>query len=211
MRCRTNHYAASILAVFMLLALLSVSGCTEIRTMNLTAEYANATAENATSGAGQPSGGASNISEDTGIASNTTLSEENLTGEDVPVVVDKGASVYVDPDNLVKNLCPEQVLLGLRGCRRVDGSLNISIRNSGYRNVTMIFYLLYDSQEAGSVYFDETFYSKTEKTYTIDLESLEEEHGQIEKIQATPVLVQGMEAVSCQNKKLPIMVSSGCH
>ena len=75
----------------------------------------------------------------------------------------------------------------------------------------MIFYLLYENERVGYVYFNDTFFAKEEKAYLLDFDSLEHELGEIQKIQATPVLVENRTATACANKKLPIIVSSGCH
>lgn len=179
--------------------LVFISSCTNIDTINLNSTYENVTPNETLSGGKEA---APEITEGAVEANET----------ETPVAVNEPAAVYVDPTNLVKKLCPEEVLLGLRKCKRLDdGNLNITIKNAGYENITIIFYLLYNDKELTYVYFNDPFMSKEEKTYTIDIDTIENQYGEIEKIMATPVLVKGLEALSCQNKKLPIIVSTGCN
>jgi hypothetical protein len=190
-----------ILPVIIALIILAVflSACTNVQTMNLSLsrEYV---AEG-------------NISYVSDKDQSITKMIEEVTEEDkeAPLSVEDHAAIYVDPANLVKKLCPAQVLLGLRSCKSVDnGDINITIKNAGYRNITMIFYLYYEDEEMYHIYDDQPFIEKTEKTYTLDFDKIEQQYGEITKIEATPVLLEGMEALSCQNKKLPILVESGC-
>lgn len=181
-----------------LMTLIALSGCTDVQQMNLSVSFENETQE-----PGIPKTDENETSEIT-----TNISEIET---EAPIIIDDYSEVYIDPENLVKKLCPEQVLLGLRKCKKANGDLNITIKNAGYRNITMIFYLLYQDDLVAQVYFNDPFVEKEEKTYTIDFDGLEQQYGEITKIQATPVLVEGLEAISCQNKKLPIIVSSGCN
>ncbi|HLC98953.1 MAG TPA: hypothetical protein VJC00_03035 [Candidatus Nanoarchaeia archaeon] len=190
-----------VLLASVLLVILA-SGCTEVQTMNLSTAYENITQENIS----YVSDKDSSVPE---MISNITGPSEETDGE-APLAIEEPALIYIDPEKLVRKLCPEQVLLGLRKCRFAGNDLNITIKNAGFRNITMIFYMLFENEEISYVYSDEPFITKEEKTYTIDFGTLEGKYGEIDKIEATPVLVEGLEAISCQNKKLPILVSSGC-
>ncbi|MBD3313156.1 hypothetical protein GF345_01815 [Candidatus Woesearchaeota archaeon] len=175
-----------------------IAGCTEVQTLNLTPEYRNISyvPEKDISSA---------------VERDVTEIVELEDGDDVPMTVEEETMAYVDPENLIKKLCPEQVLLGLRQCEALDnGDLNITIKNSGFRNITMVFYLYYENELMGQIYEESVFYEKDEKTYTIDFDTLEDSYGEITKIEATPVLLQGLEAWSCNNKKLPVIIKSGC-
>ncbi|MCX6707714.1 MAG: hypothetical protein NT001_06270, partial [Candidatus Woesearchaeota archaeon] len=128
----------------------------------------------------------------------------------MPMAIQEDANIYINPDALVKKSCTEKVLLGLRRCKNAaNGRINITIKNAGLLNLTMIFYLQADTNELGYYYSGEPLNTQDEKTYTLDFDKLQATYGHIDQIQATPVLVQGLEADACINKKLPIIVS-GC-
>ena len=150
-----------MLAAAFVIAVL-VQGCTEVENMNLTAEYTNETGDNITGVHDDGNAGHISSDDESGRAGDAGPADESSGeegGDDTPLVVDKGAAVYVNPDNLVRKLCPEQVLLGLRDCKKADGSLNVSIKNSGFKNITMVFYFLYDNKEVAQMYFDDKFIS----------------------------------------------------
>ncbi|MCX8147099.1 MAG: hypothetical protein N3D84_01380 [Candidatus Woesearchaeota archaeon] len=184
----------SLVFVLVILMVFFISSCTKMETMELTITEEKIIED---------------ISSITQSNEKETANKSAATPE-IPMVITEQPKIVVDPGAIKEGLCTEKVLLGLRSCEKLgDGDLNITIKNSGYKNVTMIFYLLLNDKKAGYVYYDENFATKTEKTYNINLRELEEQYGRIDKIQATPILIEGLSATACANKKLPIIVS-GC-
>jgi hypothetical protein len=198
-----NSKIALFLAIGIIGILIFSSSCTKKQTMDLTPSYKDISA---------PGELADAVEETVKDIQNGTedLNETKEQRQEMPMSIPEDAQIYVNPDNLVKKLCTEQVLLGLRSCKNAaNGSLNITIKNAGFRNVTMIFYLFDQNSELGYYYSGEPLNAREEKTYTLDLEGLQNTYGHLYQIEATPVLVTGLEAASCLNKKLPVIVS-GC-
>ncbi|MFO8016321.1 MAG: hypothetical protein R6U32_04400 [Candidatus Woesearchaeota archaeon] len=136
-------------------------------------------------------------------SSDRTGEGTNRTGEkSIPVADDR---------EIIEGLCTEKVLLAIRGCRWSSDSdnLEISIKNNGFRNVTMAFYFYADGRQVGSMFSENIFTPKEEKTYNLPMKDLQEQYGSIKKIHATPILDEGGKITSCSNKKLPILVQ-GC-
>ena len=202
---------AFLLAISIAGILLLASGCAEKQTIDLTPSYTDVSSpesgiakqvEEAVSDIG---GGAEAAGGNESLSANETKAQR----EEMPLSIPEDANIYVNPDALVKKLCTIADM-GMRRCRNTkDGDLNITIKNPGSDNLTMIFYLLTDSSELGYYYSGEPLNAREEKTYTLDFDKLKETYGPISQIQATPVLVVGLEADACINKKLPIIVS-GC-
>ncbi|MBU0535998.1 MAG: hypothetical protein KKE20_03470 [Nanoarchaeota archaeon] len=183
-----------------MIILIFLTSCTEVQTMNLTPEYENLDYVPDT-----------NITQIVEQQTEEIIQAEPSEEKETPLTIQDESLVYINPENIVKKMCPEQVLLGLRSCKIVkNGDINITIKNAGYTNLTMVFYLYYEDELMGYSYQDEPFYTKEEKTFTLDFDSLENQYGEITKIEATPVLLQGLEAMSCLNKKLPVIIKSGC-
>lgn len=199
-----NRKFALLLAISAVGILLLASGCTKKQTMNLSPSYTDVS--------GPESSIAKQVEEAVKDIENGT-EEGNGTKaqrEEMPMAIPEDANIYVNPDALVKKLCMIADM-GMRRCKNTkDGDLNITIKNPGSENLTMIFYLLTDGgSELGYYYSGEPLNAREEKTYTLDFDTLEKTYGPIHQIQATPVLVQGLEADACINKKLPVIVS-GC-
>jgi hypothetical protein len=110
----------------------------------------------------------------------------------------------------LEDLCPEQVLLGFKKCSELeDGSFNVEIRNVAYADlISVAFYIYYEDEKVGEVEVKEEFIAGTEKSYPIDFPALEEEYGHIDKIEATPVIMDGNTVLRCANKKLSFPISS---
>ena len=106
-------------------------------------------------------------------------------------------------------LCTEKVLLALRSCRRQDSNLNISIKNNGFKNVTMAFYFFWGDEMTGQLHDDYLFKEKEDKSYLLPFDDLEKQYGEIEKIYATPILDENGTVTSCSNKRLPVLIK-GC-
>lgn len=136
---------------------------------------------------------------------NTTKLERNESG----IYVEEGPKEL--PEEVKEGMCTEKVLLAIRKCRWRENASNlgITIKNNGFRNVTIAFYLFDDQGQVGSIFNDTLFIEKDEWTFTLPFAELEEQYGEIVKIHATPILTEDNESISCSNKKLPVLVS-GC-
>lgn len=137
---------------------------------------------------------------------NTTMFEKNESELDI------GEEMEEIPQEVKEGLCTEKVLLALRKCQWDEDNANnlrIMVKNNGFKNLTMAFYLYGGEGQVGSIFNDSLFSQKEEWTYTLPLKDLEEVHGEIEKIHVTPLLTEGSETISCSNKKLPVLVR-GC-
>lgn len=112
------------------------------------------------------------------------------------------------PENVEEGYCTERVLIAKKSCELSDGNLTITLRNNGFENVTIVFYLFNETDLADNFYNDSLFLEKEDRIYTLPIKEFDDKYGKIEKVYTSPVLVDGNNPVSCTNKKLPILVSS---
>lgn len=144
------------------------------------------------------------------VSSNMTMDDKvtpsprNLTPEEDPM--------QELSSDVIEGMCSEKVLMALRSCKwskSANNTLDITIKNNGYKNVTMAFYLYWNGDLLGNVFNSTLFPEKQEWIYSLDLGRLEDKFGEIEKVHATPILTEEGVPISCSNKKLPVLVE-GC-
>lgn len=125
--------------------------------------------------------------------------------EEMPGVIEEGNG------QLKQELCPEQVLLAIKGCERYNGFLNITLKNQ-LANVSMIFYYLYDDITLSEEHSNEIIPSKEVRSYIINIKEAEAQYGEVKKIEATPVYTkEDGTMIACANKKLPVIVKASCN
>ena len=198
-----------------MIVLLGIAGCngTEVVPLNFSSEE---TVDSDAFVPGPKDNGSGDISDagetaDSGEISDDRMNLANLTGAEIPPTEETPGVIIEGNGELKQELCPEQVLLAIKSCEKLNGYLNITLKNQ-LSNVSMIFYYLYDNLIVSEEHSDEIVPSKEVRSYLINFKEVEDQYGEVGKIEATPIYTKADGSmIACSNKKLPVIVKYSCN